>query len=109
MPRSNRRCAVSLHEVAKCTVPRRWSVSSCASAGGVNDVAVAAIAMADASLNMRISLVGGDTARTLGGPYQGGPSAAISPPARPVQLSLHVRSATARLSLEPCQKAAHDP
>ena len=32
-PRSNRRCAVSLQEVAKWTVPNRWSVSSWALAG----------------------------------------------------------------------------
>src|SRR5258705_5930864 len=94
MPRSNRRCAASLHEVAKCTVPRRWSVSSCASAGGVKDAVVkdavvAAIAMADASLN-DVSLndvtlnIGGTSliglyAPDIGRPYQDGPSPAISP------------------------------
>src|SRR5258705_5388256 len=124
MPRSNRRCAASLHEVAKCTVPRRWSVSSCASAGGVKDVVVkdavvAAIAMADARLN-DVSLndvtlnMGGTSlmglfAPNIGRPYQDGPSPAISPSARTVQLSLYARSATARLSLGAHQKAAYDP
>src|SRR4051812_12984225 len=119
MPRSNRRCAVSLHDVAKCTVPRRWSVSSCASAGGAKDAVVAAIAMADASLNdvslndvslnMGTSRVGAIWPERWGGPYQGGLGPAISPPVAAVQLSLPPRSATARLSLAPYQKAADDP
>src|SRR5215470_9999290 len=112
MPRSKRRCAVSLHEVAKCTVPRRWSVSSCASAGGVTDAAVATMAMADASLNevSKRDLPGGAIEpERWDGPYQGGSGRAISPPVVAVQLSLPPRSATARLSLEPCQKATHDP
>src|SRR6476646_1090534 len=33
MARSKRRCAVSLHEVAKWTLPSRWSVSSWPNAG----------------------------------------------------------------------------
>src|SRR5215475_8563421 len=109
MPRSKRRWAVSLHEVAKCTVPRRWSVSSCASAGAVKDAAVAAIAMADASLNMGTSLIGAIQPERWNGPYQDGPGPAISPPVVAVQLSLPRRSATARLSIAPRQKAAHDP
>src|SRR4029077_444002 len=68
MPRSKRRCAVSLHEVAKCTVPRRWSASSCASADGAKDAAVAAIVMADASLN-DVSL--NDVSLNMGPPWLG--------------------------------------
>src|SRR5262245_8092961 len=36
MARSKRRCATSLHEVSKWTVPSRWSVSSWARAGCTN-------------------------------------------------------------------------
>src|SRR3979409_194425 len=35
MPRSNRRCATSLHDVGKWTVPRRWSLSSWLKAGSI--------------------------------------------------------------------------
>src|SRR5215470_3218381 len=77
MPRSKRRCAVSLHEVAKCTVPRRWSVSSCASAGGVKDAVVAAISLNDVSLNDTSLNMGppgwGDRAQTLGWTLSGRP------------------------------------
>src|SRR5215510_12815733 len=98
MPRSNRRCAVSLQEVAKWTVPRRWSVSSCASAGGVNDVAVTVTAMTDASLIptvMKASLrpTPGQTCRTG---YQDGVEPAIYTLGER-ELSLPARSATARL------------
>src|SRR3954451_9251379 len=120
MPLSNRRCAVSLHEVAKCTVPRRWSVSSCASAGDVKDAAVAAIAMADAilndvnlndtslndtRLNMGTSLVGAMRPERWANPIRTASARQFPPPAAAIQLSLQPRSATARLS-EPCQKAA---
>src|ERR1700730_6114729 len=44
MPRSKRRCAVSLHEVAKWTVPNRWSTSSCATAGGDSETPAASAA-----------------------------------------------------------------
>src|SRR5262245_7399890 len=48
MPRSNRRCAVSLHEVSKCTVPRRCSAASWAVAeGAIAAASVAAMAASD--------------------------------------------------------------
>src|SRR5262245_15702711 len=108
MPRSNRRCAVSLQEGAKWTVPRRWSVSSCAGTDGAKDVAAAATAITVASLIllvMRVSRTAhaGQICRT---DYQGSVPPAIYPPVAERELSLPARSATARLSQE---KAAHDP
>src|SRR5215212_6420452 len=49
MPRSNRLWAVSLHDVAKCTAPNCFSLSSCALAASGWDAVAAAIAMAAAS------------------------------------------------------------
>src|SRR3954469_9775295 len=92
MPRSKRRCAVSLHEVAKCTVPRRWSVSSWARAGGVKDVAAIAMADADKSLNANLDMGDlpgwGSTARTLSRNLPGRLRPGNSPPgyARSIEL-----------------------
>jgi hypothetical protein len=58
MARSNRRCAVSLQEVAKWTVPSFWSVLSCAIPGGHDpSVAVHAMAAARSISRMAFSLV----------------------------------------------------
>src|SRR5262245_28402629 len=57
MARSKRRCATSLHDVSKCTVPKRWSVSSWAKIGceKAKPAAIEAAATADADLIMRHS------------------------------------------------------
>src|SRR5947209_7712287 len=102
MPRSNRRCAVSLQEVAKWTVPRRWSVSSCASMGGANDVAAAARAIPVASLILLVMRVSrtAHAGQTFCVDYQASTEQAIYPPVVALELSLSARSATARLSQE---------
>src|SRR5215218_3118503 len=56
MARSKRRCAASLHDVAKWTVPKRWSASSCPTAGCTNENPIATTATANVLLNMRASL-----------------------------------------------------
>src|SRR5689334_8924571 len=63
MARSKRRCATSLHEVAKCTLPS-WRSASCATAAGARRPIVAAVASAmAAALARRASLVMGDPPR----------------------------------------------
>jgi hypothetical protein len=54
MARSNRRCAVSLHEVAKWTVPNFWSVSSCAMLGDAHNPSVAMPATVTANSDSRM-------------------------------------------------------
>src|SRR2546430_16486940 len=60
MARSKRRCATSLQDVSKWTVPNRWSVSSCARRGG-EKVTLAAIeagstALADLIMGLIIGI-----------------------------------------------------
>jgi hypothetical protein len=57
MARSNRRCATSLQDVSKWTVPKRWSVSSWAKmgCGNARPAAIAAAATANADLIMGVS------------------------------------------------------
>src|SRR6185369_7624340 len=57
MARSKRRCAVSLHEVAKWTLPSRVSASSCPKAGCPHErqaVAATDMAAADHMLNFDV-------------------------------------------------------
>src|SRR6478672_8338290 len=54
MPRSKRRWAVSLHEVAKCTLPNRCSFSSWQATGDAIDTTIAATAIANAQLDLFI-------------------------------------------------------
>src|SRR5215471_12895770 len=49
MPRSNRRCAISLHDVGKWTVPRRWSLSSWLKTGTIETAEKAATAVKPAN------------------------------------------------------------
>ena len=56
MPRSNRRCAISLHDVAKWTVPSCVSAFSRAGAGCASDIDAAAI-MASGTANAVLIIV----------------------------------------------------
>src|SRR5262249_13070183 len=60
MARSKRRCATSLQDVSKWTVPNRWSVSSCARTGGESETlaAIEAAATASADLIMGVAPIG---------------------------------------------------
>src|SRR6516162_1260333 len=66
MARSKRRCATSLQEVSKWTVPNRWSVSSCARTGGEKETlaAIEAAATANADLIMVLLLSVSDVRAT---------------------------------------------
>src|SRR3954453_15491127 len=60
MARSKRRCAVSLHEVAKWTLPSRVSASSCPNAGCPHErQAVAATDMAAADHMLNFDVIAG--------------------------------------------------
>src|SRR6266481_3608028 len=70
MARSKRRCATSLQDVSKWTVPNRWSVSSCARTGGEKETlaAIEAAATASADLIMGLLLSVSDV-RATGRPF----------------------------------------
>src|SRR5712691_12744226 len=87
MARSKRRCATSLQDVSKWTVPNRWSVSSCARTGCEKETlaAIEAAATASADLIMGLLLSVSDV-RATGRPffqcYQMLPSPTIPPSRR---------------------------
>src|SRR5262245_8259830 len=114
MPRSNRRCAVSLHDVSKCTVPRRCSAASWAVAEGAIAAANVAATMAasdDLIMVASLAFVVGETrpvkiSWSLANARRRGNLAYVIGDNGARELSLRARSGTARLVH--IAKAAHD-